>query len=106
MIYNIVIAILSFMLCGDLVFLGVMSQDILITFNPSFYGWGIAFYVCAGFFGVWFIFYVARGIVRKRRKTARRNGINGVHQRGNTTNKTRKTPARNHGGQHKGNKRK
>lgn len=106
MIYIIIIAVLTFMLCGDCVFLGVTSQTVLVTFNPSFYWWGIAFYICAGLFGVSFIVYVIRGIVRKRRKKARRGGINGVHQRGNTTNKTRKTPARNHGGQRKGNKRK
>ena len=106
MIYIIIIAVLTFMLCGDCVFLGVTSQTVLVTFNPSFYWWGIAFYICAGLFGVSFIVYVIRGIVRKRRKKARRGGINGVHQHGNTTNKTRKTPARNHGGQRKGNKRK
>ncbi|MDE6356945.1 MAG: hypothetical protein K2L67_06875 [Clostridia bacterium] len=101
MIYNIVIAILSFMLCGDLVFLGILSQDVLITFNPSFYGWGIAFYVCAGFFGVWFIACAVRGIIRKRRKIARHHSFNGAHPHDNTTNKTRKTPARNSNGQRK-----
>ena len=83
MIYNIVIAILSFMLCGDCVFLGVMSQTVLVTFNPSFYWWGVAGYVCAGFFGVWFIFYVSRGIARRRRNKERK-----LHN----ANKKRKAP--------------
>lgn len=113
MIYIIIIAVLTFMLCGDCVFLGVTSQTVLVTFNPSFYWWGIAFYICAGLFGVSFIVYVVRGIVRIRRKKARRGGASqqaaprfGKNPRGNATNKTRKTPARNHGGQRKGNKRK
>ncbi len=66
-----IFVILAILGCGDCVFLGVMSQTFLITFSPSFYGWGIAFYVAAGFFGVWGAFELIRLIALKpRRKRA------------------------------------
>ncbi len=102
----ILIAILTFILCGDFVFLGVMSQTVLITVNPSFYWWGIAGYICAGFFGIWFIIDFARCIARRRHKKALRGGFGGVHQRSSVPKLTNKMPARNVGGQRKRSKRK
>ena len=86
----ILMAILAIVGSGDLIFLGVVSQTILNKYNPAFYWWGVAGYIAAGVFALWFICELTLYLRRKRRKKAIKTISPAVHQRGKRKSKSKK----------------